>query len=134
MSKISRILFTTVFSLLITLTSVSAQATWEFIGELDRDAYYLDPDILDQDPRPRAWTLIDLHRPIPFGDDKVYSVRERYELNCDRSTLRRLRLDGYAERMGAGEVLTSRHEPGDWHSVPPHSPLAGLFSWLCGQS
>jgi hypothetical protein len=122
--------------LLALSASITAQAAWKVVAPLEANngkwALYVDDEGVQNDgQRVRLWTLYDLPTSqLTIKDKEIRSIRDRIELDCERSTYASMSSSYSDGPMGTGQVvLTLGASPEE--EVLPNTALAAVAKRAC---
>ena len=80
------------------------------------------------------WDLTDFRSgPVLGGDKRSLSFKKEQEYDCNKQQARILYISWHSQNMGAGEILGSDRNPGDWRPVLLGSILERLWRTACGR-
>ena len=99
-----------VLVILLTATSMSANAEWTFFGsdgEGNSKTYIEGASIKKAGNKARVWILTDYKIPEKLGADYVFSSIFQHEIDCNEATLRMVKGITYSKNMGQGHVIDS---------------------------
>ena len=115
-------------TVLLVFATTSAWADWIDYEETDDADFYLDPTTIRKNGEfRRVWTL---------QNSRSSKKRERsslhlQEYDCGGERVRLLSLSTHSGLMGAGKVLFSHTEVGEWDYVAPRTVGAAALKLVC---
>ena len=82
----------------------------------------------------QMWDLTDFRTGQVLGGDKrSLSFKKEQEYDCNKQQARILYISWHSQNMGAGEIIGSDRNPGDWRPVLLGSILERLWRTACGR-
>lgn len=126
---------TAILTLLLAALSSSAAAEWvEVAGNEVTVAYADSGTILRAGNTVKMWHLLDYAKARRIEGVKPYlSIRMQDEYDCAQQRARTLSMSLHSGNMGAGEVLGTVADPGEWRPVPPDTLVETLRAFACGR-
>ena len=121
--------------LLLAAASSSAAAGWVEVGGNEGTVACADSGTIRRSGNMvRMWHLLDYANARRIEGIKPYlSIKMQDEYDCAQERTRTLSLSLYSGNMGAGEVLGTVTDPGDWRPVPADTLVETLRAFACGK-
>ena len=121
--------------LLLTLASCTAVAGWVEVGGNETATTYADSGTIRRSGTTvKMWHLLDYEIARRIEGIRPYlSIKMLDEYDCAQQRTRTLSILLHAANMGAGEVLGSVNDPGDWRPVLPDTLVQTLREFACGK-
>ena len=121
--------------LLLTVAGSSAAAGWVEVGGNEVVTTYADSGTIRKSGNlVKMWHLLDYEKARGIEGVRPYlSIRMLDEYDCAEERTRTLSIVLHGGNMGAGEVLGSVTEPGDWRPVLTDTLVETLRAFACGK-
>ncbi len=116
------------------LQAAAATAGWIKVGEVEEGTaiVYIDPALVRRNgERAQLWVLRDFSSMRSVGRDHAQSVKEQWETDCKDYQARMLEFFWMSERMGAGSVVLTNRDGGNWRRVVPRTVVETLWNAAC---
>lgn len=121
------------FSLIIALSAMAAEAEWGLLGRNEEMRVFVDraPGTAETGIA-RLWQLYDYTNARWVGPQVIYSVKNLAEYDCIRRRARVISGVGYSEQMAAGKQVGAEDNPNaEWEEVLPESTTEQFWKMAC---
>lgn len=106
---------------------------WVLLGDTEEGALYMHPrSTLRVGSSAFIMVVASKHQPVVLpGGAQVGSLRERYEVDCDKQRYRRHDGTAHPDHAGLGPILGRVGQQQQWNDVRPDTVLAAVSSFVC---
>lgn len=135
MHSIASPLRNAVLPVLLTVMSSNVAAVWVEVGGNEVTVAYADSGTIRRaGDMVKMWHLLDYANARSIEGIKPYlSIKMQDEYDCAQERTRTLYMSLHSGNMGAGEVLGTVTDRGDWRPVPPDTLVETLRAFACGK-
>jgi hypothetical protein len=121
--------------LLLVAAGSGAAAAWVEVAGNEITVAYADSGTIRRSGNMvRMWHLLDYANARRIEGIKPYlSIKMQDEYDCAQERTRTLSMSLYSGNMGAGEVLGTVTDPGDWRPVAADTLAETLRAFACGK-
>jgi hypothetical protein len=111
----------------------AAQAEMKALGSSDAATYYVDSDTLRRSgPLRTFWSIMDYNQTQTSTRGAAYlSTRSNMEINCREQTILVKQFSMHSGHMAQGEVLDAQGVWREAQPIPPGTPLAVIWRFVC---
>ncbi len=110
-----------------------AHAEMKALGSSDAATYYVDTSTLKRNGVLRTfWSIMDYNQAQSSTRGAAYlSTRSNMEINCREQTVLVRQFSMHTGHMAQGEVLDAQGVWRDAQAIPPGTPLAVIWRFVC---
>ena len=115
------------------LCSQQAHAELKALGNSDAATYYVDTNTLRRNGALRTfWSIMDYNQPQSTTRGASFlSTRSNMEIHCREQTILVRQFSMHSGHMAQGEVLDAQGVWREAQPIPPGTPLAVIWKFVC---
>ena len=119
-------------ALLMLITS-PAWAGWELVAKnADGVQFFIDfQTIRKEGKRVKVWQLTNLSSPIVSKGIEIFSLRARYEFDCNKEQIRMLTITAFSDIHAEGKVLKNQEGDLNWDDIAPETVTWAVLQSVC---
>jgi hypothetical protein len=121
--------------LILTCTTLNVHAKWVLAAVNDEAKFYIETNSIKQTGNSVTyWELLDYSSSQTWNNINYYSVKQKYETNCNAEESAVLYLSYYSENMGLGKsVYSVKLQQKDFQPNIPDTSGHAIYKLVCSK-